>query len=91
MIDEDGFSRYMGPSSGVGFSAKVLQEVLDEDQPTDPEFYSLFSLDDFTRCRALQQADHLLWEVVPTSLPPRHEVEKVFVRFDRSAIAVINV
>ena len=77
VLDEDGFSRYMGPSSGLGFSAKVLQEILDEDQPADPEFYSLFSLDDFSRSRALEAADSLLWEVVPTNLPDRDQANKV--------------
>ena len=77
VIDEDGFSRYMGPSSGVGFSAKVLQEILDDDQPADPDFYSLFSLDDFSRSRALEAADSLLWEIVPTNLPHREVADKV--------------
>ena len=77
VIDEDGFSRYMGPSSGLGFSAMVLQAILDNNQPPDPEFYRLFSVDDFARGRALQQADTLLWQVVPTNLPPRDVAEKV--------------
>lgn len=77
VVDEDGFTRYMGPSSGVGFAAKVLQEILDNDQPPDPEFYCLFSLDDFARSRALEAADYLLWEIVPTNLPPREIADKV--------------
>ena len=77
VIDEDGFSRYMGPSSGVGFSAKVLQEVLDDDQPPDPDFYSLFSLDDFAKGKDLEDADYLLWQVVPTNLPDRDAANRV--------------
>ena len=49
VTDEDGFSRYMGPSSGVAFTAKVLEELLGDDQPSDTDFYSLFNLDDLTR------------------------------------------
>lgn len=50
----------MGPSSGIGFAAKVLQEVLQDEQPQDPDFYYLFSLDDFARSRALENADGML-------------------------------
>jgi hypothetical protein len=67
----------MGPSSGVGFAAKVLQEVLQDEQPQDPDFYYLFSLDDFQRSRALEEADTLLWQVTPTNLPPRQLADKV--------------
>ena len=67
----------MGPSSGIGFAVKVLQEVLQDEQPQDPDFYYLFSLDDFQRSRALEEADSLLWEVTPTNLPPRHVADKV--------------
>lgn len=68
----------MGPSSGVGFTARVLHEVLDEDdQPTDREFYSLFNLDDFTRSQMLAEADTLLWQVTPTNLPERPETDRV--------------
>lgn len=55
VIDEDGFSRYMGPSSGIGFSAQVLQEVVDE--VSDESFKSFVSLsrpsfiDTFRLCR----------------------------------------
>ncbi|KAF2484144.1 fungal-specific transcription factor domain-containing protein [Neohortaea acidophila] len=78
VIDEDGFTRYMGPSSGVGFAARILQEIMDDDQPADQDYYSLFSIDDFSRARALAATDQLLWEVVPTNLPPREAVDKVF-------------
>ena len=67
----------MGPSSGIGFAAKVLQTILQDEEPADPEFYCLFSLDDFQRSRALEEADSLLWEVVPTNLPPRDVADKV--------------
>lgn len=77
MIDEDGFTRYMGPSSGVGFAAKVLQEILDDDQPTDKDYYNLFSLDDLSRSRSLAASDLLLWEVVPTDLPRKEVAKKV--------------
>lgn len=77
VIDEDGFTRYMGPSSGVAFAARILQEIMDDDQPADQDYYSLFSIDDFSRARALAATDHLLWEVVPTNLPPREAVDKV--------------
>ena len=39
----------MGPSSGVAFTAKVLEEILGDDQPSDTDFYSLFNLDDLVR------------------------------------------
>ena len=67
----------MGPSSGVGFAAKVLQNILQEHEPEDPDFYHLFSLDDFQRSRALEEADSLLWELIPTNLPPRDVADKV--------------
>lgn len=67
----------MGPSSGIGFAAKVLQEILQEEQPQDPDFYYLFSLDDFARSRELEDADSMLWEINPTSLPPRELADKV--------------
>lgn len=67
----------MGPSSGIGFAAKVLQEVLQDDQPADPDFYYLFSLDDFQRSKALDESDSLLWEINPTELPPRQTADKV--------------
>ena len=68
----------MGPSSGVGFAAKILQAVLDDDQPGDPDFYYLFSLNDFQQSRALDEADALLWQIVPTNLPPRDLTDKVW-------------
>lgn len=67
----------MGPSSGVGFAAKILQTVLDDDQPPDPDFYYLFTLNDFRQSRALEAADALLWEINPTNLPPRAVTDKV--------------
>jgi hypothetical protein len=72
----------MGPSSGVGFAAKVLQTVLDEDQPGDPDFYYLFSLNDFQQSRALEEADTLLWSIIPTHLPPRDVTDKVWINHD---------
>ena len=77
VIDEDGYTRYMGPSSGVGFSAKILEEILGEDQPQDSDYYCLFSQDDFSRSRSLEGADHLLWEVKPTNLPDKEAADKV--------------
>lgn len=77
VIDEDGFSRYMGPSAGVGFSAKILQEILTDNQPAEPDYYCLFSIDDFMRARRLESADTLLWEVVPTNLPNRQAANEV--------------
>lgn len=67
----------MGPSSGVGFTAMVMQEVVDQDQPTDEEFYSLFSLDDFTRGKLLADADVLLWQLMPTHLPNKEETNRI--------------
>ncbi|GAB7358464.1 hypothetical protein MBLNU230_g2528t1 [Neophaeotheca triangularis] len=81
VIDEDGLSRYMGPSSGIGFSAQVLQEVVDEDQQEDPAYYALFSLDDFSRGNALEQSDHLLWSVSPTNLPDRASIDPIISNF----------
>lgn len=86
MVDEDGFQRYMGPSSGVGLAATVLQEILGDDQPPDPEYYCLFSLDDFARSRALEAADSMLWSVVPTNLPGRAAAEKVWHLLRRVAL-----
>lgn len=77
VTDEDGFSRYMGPSSGVAFTAKVLEEVLQDDQPSDTDFYSLFNLDDLTRGRLLADADSMLWQVQPSQLPNRNEADRV--------------
>lgn len=75
--DEDGFSRYMGPSSGVGFSAMALDEILGKEAPSNPDFNGLFTVDDFTRGRALEQADHMLWQLVPTDLPDRAEADRI--------------
>lgn len=66
VVDEDGFTRYMGPSSGVSLAARCLQTILDDDdQPQDPEFYCLFSLEDFARNRALAAADVELFTLQP--------------------------
>lgn len=67
----------MGPSSGIGFATRVIQDILDDEQPTDENFYPIFSLDDFARNRLLADADSLLWEIAPTNLPPREVADKV--------------
>ncbi|KAI6799390.1 hypothetical protein KC363_g1279 [Hortaea werneckii] len=77
VTDEDGFSRYMGPSSGVAFTAKVLEEMLGDDQPSDTDFYSLFNLDDLTRGQHLADADAMLWQIQPDPLPERAEADRV--------------
>ncbi|KAI6793590.1 hypothetical protein KC332_g16796, partial [Hortaea werneckii] len=77
VTDEDGFSRYMGPSSGVAFTAKVLEEILGDDQPSDTDFYSLFNLDDLTRGQHLADADAMLWQIQPDPLPERAEADRV--------------
>lgn len=78
----------MGPSSGIGFAAKVLQEVLQDEQPQDPDFYYLFSLDDFARSRELEDADGMLWEINPTNLPPRELADKVGIQCRESCRAI---
>lgn len=55
----------------------VLHEMLGDDQPRRPAFNGLFTVDDFTRGQALEQADHVLWELVPTDLPDRDEANRV--------------
>lgn len=77
VVDEDGFSRYMGPSSGVGFSVMALEEILGKEAPARPDFNGLFTIDDFTRGKALEQADYILWELVPTDLPERAEADRI--------------
>lgn len=77
VMDEDGFSRYMGPSSGVGFSVMALEEILGQNAPTNPDFNGLFTVDDFTRGKALEQADYILCELAPTDLPERAEADRL--------------
>lgn len=67
----------MGPSSGVGFSAMALREILGGVQPAEPYFNGLFTVDDFNRARALEQADHVLFDLVPTELPDRQEADRI--------------
>jgi len=77
VVDEDGLSRYMGPSSGVGFVAMVMQELFQNDVPEDSDFHGLFALDDSTRQKWLADADVLLWQVRPEKLPDRNEANRV--------------
>lgn len=77
VVDEEGYSRYMGPSSGVGFVAMVIQEILPDDTPEDADFHSLFALDDSTRHKWLADSDMLLWQVRPENLPVRNEANRI--------------
>ena len=77
VVDEDGLSRYMGPSSGADFSIMVLHAVLGRGELREPDWKGLFTVDDFTRGKALEQADYILWELVPTDLPERAEADRI--------------
>ncbi|KAF2723952.1 hypothetical protein K431DRAFT_292248 [Polychaeton citri CBS 116435] len=81
VIDEDGFSHYLGPSSGVGFASYVLHDLMTEEQQNDPRLNTLFTLDDFNRNRTLENMDQLLWSVNPIALPDRRETDFVLNHF----------
>ncbi|KAK4508058.1 hypothetical protein PRZ48_001795 [Zasmidium cellare] len=55
----------------------ALDEILGKDAPSNPDFNGLFTVDDFTRGKALEQADSILWELVPTDLPERPEADRL--------------
>lgn len=62
----------MGPSSGVAFTAKVLEEILGDDQPSDTDFYSLFNLDDLTRGMSIFGGHVIVVELTDVVLLGQH-------------------
>lgn len=81
VVDEEGYSHYMGPSSGIGFVAMVIHELLPDDALEDADFHSLFALDGSTRRKWLADSDTLLWQGRPEKLPDRNEANRVIELF----------
>ncbi|KAF2763607.1 hypothetical protein EJ03DRAFT_68530 [Teratosphaeria nubilosa] len=92
--DEEGFDRYMGASSGIAFTAKVMQAIYaGSQQPADKDFFGLFDLNDSTRARWLAESDVLLWQACPTELPNRQEAERIlhlFFLFTQRTFPVVH-
>jgi hypothetical protein len=61
--DDDGYTLYMGASSGVAFTAKVMHDVYGNEQPPDNSFFRIFAIDDTTSGKWLAESDQLLWQV----------------------------
>jgi len=81
VFDEEGYSHYMGPSSGIGFVAMVIHELLPDDALEDADFHSLFALDGSTRRKWLADSDTLLWQGRLEKLPDRNEANRVIELF----------